>query len=322
MNGYGVLTEILPVLALFALGFVLRKASVIDVAGIGILKKLVVNLSLPVLLFDAFFRLEPDGRNLVLALVVFGTCCLMIPAGRAMSTILRLPGPHAPLMFEGYEAGMLGYALFLGIAGDEKLPYFAACDLGQVLFVFTVLRSQLQLLSDGEGGGARPSLPSLGSSLIRSPVIVGIALGLVLGMGARAAGIYGALAESEAASAFWRLVDTLKSLTTPLICLVIGADIRIDRPSLGFALRLSLGRLALMAALAFAIGDLLAVRLLGLPEAYAFAALVLFLLPPPFVIPVFMKAGAEGESRRVATTLSVHSLLSIAAIAAASAALV
>ncbi len=151
-------------------------------------------------------------------------------------------------------------------------------------------------------------------------MIAGIALGLVLGWAARAAGVYESLAESEAASAFWRLVDTLKSLTTPLICLVIGADIRIDRGSLGFALRLSLGRLAVMAAIAFAIGDLLVLRVLGLPEAYRFAAWVLFLLPPPFVIPVFMKGGDESESRRVATTLSIHSLLSIAAIASLAAA--
>ncbi len=315
------LLEILPVLALFGLGLALRGARVLDPGGVGVLKKLVVNLSLPVLLFDAFFRLKPDGRNLALALAVFGTCCLMIPAGRAMSRALRLPGPHAPLMFEGYEAGMLGYALFLGIAGDEKLPYFAACDLGQVLFVFTILRSQLGAMAGGEGGGSRPGIRSLASSMIRSPVIAGIALGLALGMAARAAGVYGAVAESGAASAFWRLVDTLKSLTTPLICLVIGADIKIDRPSLGFALRLSLARLALMAALAFAIGDLFAVRLLGLPKAYAFAALVLFLLPPPFVIPVFMREGEGPEARRVATTLSIHSLLSIAAIATVSAAI-
>jgi hypothetical protein len=109
-------------------------------------------------------------------------------------------------------------------------------------------------------------------------------------------------------------VDIVKALTMPLICFVIGADIELDRKNVAFALRLVVGRIVTLGLLAFVVGYLFAVRLLGLPPIYGFAVLVLFMLPPPFVIPVFMPKGDEAEGKRIATTLSLHSLASILVI--------
>ena len=337
--------DLLPVLLLFALGAALRATRVLDRDTIAGIKRLVVNLTLPVLLFDAFFRLQPDLRNLFLVVAVFLACVLMIFGGRLASRALRLDGPYAPLMFEGFEAGMLGYALFLGIAGDANLPYFAASDLGQVLFVFSILQAQLRSRETGARG-----LKVIVRGFVSSPVVVAIAAGLLIGSLLRAlaglgsTGVAAFIAASAGASAgsgaasgagsgaasgtgsgagdaltvvfasFWRLAAIVKALTMPLICFVIGADIELDRKNISFALRLVAGRIVTLGLLAFVVGYLFAVRLLGLPPIYGFAVLVLFLLPPPFVIPVFMLKGDEAEGKRVATTLSLHSLASILVI--------
>jgi len=325
--------DIVPVLVLFALGIGLRAARVLDPGAVRGLRKLVVSLSLPALLFDAFFRLRPDLRNLFLVFAVFLACVLMISLGRLTSWILRLRSPYAPLMHEGFEAGMLGYALFLGIAGNSNLPFFAACDLGQVLFVFSVLQAQLRSGGRGALVSRRLALAGIVRGFVTSPVVIAIASGLALGallrlfsaagstlssafLGA-AEGNRGGSTASVIFASFWHLVGLVKALTLPLICIVIGADIELDRDNLAFAFRLTLGRMLILWALAFVVGDLIALRLLGLPSIYRFAILVLFLLPPPFVISVFMPADDVKENRRVATSLSVHSLVSIMAISLA-----
>jgi predicted permease len=338
MNTLKTFLDVLPVLLLFVLGVGLRAWRVLDAATTAGLKRIVVTLSLPVLLFDAFFRLRPDSRNLLLVAAVFASCLLMLFVGRLSSKVFRLEGPYAPLMYEGFEAGMLGYGLFLGIAGDANLPFFAACDLGQVLFVFSVLQAQLLSLGtrrgaqgDTEFNAERQKMKSLVLNFVRSPIVLAIAAGLIAGTVLRAFAASGSTTASAFIGAaggsvtardtvslvsapFWHLVATLKSLTVPLICFVIGAGIELDRENLAFALKLTATRMVLLSALAFAIGDLFAVRVLGLPDIYRFAVLVLFLLPPPFVIAVFMPVHDEKENRRVATTLSAHSLASIVAV--------
>ena len=333
---YKTIFDLLPVLLLFAIGTALRATRVLDGNTIAGIKRLVVNLTLPVLLFDAFFRLQPDLRNLFLVVAVFLACVLMIFGGRLVSRALRLEGPYAPLMFEGFEAGMLGYALFLGIAGDANLPYFAASDLGQVLFVFSILQAQLRSRETGAGGPK-----AILRGFISSPVVLAIAAGLLVASVLRAlsgfgwteaasfvsastglpggsgAGAQAVTGLSVAFASFWRLVGIVKALTMPLICFVIGADIELDLRNISFALRLVAGRIVTLGLLAFVIGYFFAVRLLGLPSIYGFAVLVLFMLPPPFVIPVFMPKGDEVEAKRVATTLSLHSLASILVIALA-----
>ena len=360
MSAFKTFLDVMPVLLLFALGVGLRSWKILDPATTAGLKSIVVNLALPVLLFDAFFRLRPDSRTAFLVIAVFASCILMVFVGRLASRVVGLDSPYAPLMFEGFEAGMLGYGLFLGIAGDANLPFFAACDLGQVLFVFSVLQAQLLSLparlssksaarGPGRGGAdpgaeletARERARSLVLNFLRSPIVLAILLGLVAGLVARelaasgstgasafiAAGTPAGAALSPAApdpvalfaGPFWHLVAILKSLTVPLICFVIGSGIELDRENLAFALKLTATRIVLLAALAFAVGELFARRVLGLPDIYRFAVLVLFLLPPPFVIAVFMPVHDEAENRRVATTLSTHSLASIVAVAAAAA---
>jgi hypothetical protein len=51
---------------------------------------------------------------------------------------------------------------------------------------------------------------------------------------------------------------------------------------------------------------------LGLGRNYSLAAMVLFLLPPPFVIPVFRTK--DGDAAYISGTLSIHTVLSLVAI--------
>ncbi|MEN6477701.1 MAG: AEC family transporter, partial [Rectinema sp.] len=157
-------TELLPVIVLVGLGAVLGARSILTIPTIDGLKRLVSGVTLPVLLFSAFSRMRPEAPHLILAAAIFAACALMGLIGSAVARLFRLPSPATALMLQGFEAGMLGYALFASFYGADRTPAFAAADLGQVLYVFTILMARLGVppgvSPSGAPGDASSASPS------------------------------------------------------------------------------------------------------------------------------------------------------------------
>lgn len=283
-------------------GVVMARRGWLGEAAVQGLKVLITNVTLPLLLFRAFLQLEPDARNAVLALAVFAAVAVMGGIGALLTRALRLPTPETRLLFQGFEAGMLGYALFVALHGAERLPAFAALDLGQVVYVFTALLVQMSVL---EQHRVRASITfpwrDVASSKVLWAIFGGLAISLV------APGFAAALAGPEGFAA--AVFDTVGGLTTPLVCLVIGASLAAGIPRDGAIVKV----VALRTVVGLALGlvyAFLVVPALGFDEWYARAAIVLFLLPAPFVIPVYHR----GNPAFVSSVLTLSTLVSIVLI--------
>jgi len=101
------------------------------------------------------------------------------------------------------------------------------------------------------------------------------------------------------------------TLTVPLILLVVGYGIQLDREGIKEAATPVAVRAAILLPLALILPPLLMGRLLG-TDAYAQAALfTLLILPPPFIIPLYMKPDADDERRYVNNVLSLYTVVSI-----------
>jgi len=302
-----ILPELLPVLAFIVLGAALGRSGLLSEAFADGCRRLVAAVTLPVLLFLAFSRLDLEPSYFLLAAVVFASCALLGLVSLPLSAVARLPRPATPLMFQGFEAGMLGYALFSTLYGTASLGAFATADLGQVLYVFTVLMAQL--LAGNSDTKVKPL--ELARGLVRSPIILAIAAGLIsAAIVPEAAGLPwakgGFLAPSLAA---------VGSLTTPLVCLVVGFGLRngLGGGRAGFVKALAAVGLRLLAA--GGLGLLVALALvpaLGLGPLHARAVIVLFVLPPPFVIAVFRRR--PGDAEYVSSVLSLHTVASLIAV--------
>jgi len=314
-------TELLPVIVLVGLGATLGARSILTVPTIDGLKRLVSGVTLPVLLFSAFSRMRPEAPHLILAVAIFAACALMGLIGSAIARLFRLPSPATALMFQGFEAGMLGYALFASFYGADRTPAFAAADLGQVLYVFTILMARLgddtpggapdgasSASSASTRGAAGNGAKNLAARLLSSPVIIAIGLGLIA-----------ALFAPEAKGMPWApdgfLGSTLAAvggLTTPLVCLVVGFGLKDGLAGAGKAATAVIARMLVAGALGSLIGFVL-VPALGFDRTHSFAVLTLFLLPPPFIIPVFRNE--PKDAAYVSATLSLHTVASLAAAA-------
>ena len=193
---------------------------------------------------------------------------------------------------------MLGYALFNMLYGASRTAEFARIDLGQVLFVFTLYKVLL-----GLSGRERADFGALVKEMALSPIILAIAAGVLLG----ATGLYRAMEPSGLAGVFDACTSFISAPTSAIILLTIGYDLVLADIPWGQTLKAAGVRLAIMLVLRFMF--LAAVKALW-PEAELTQAVnVMFILPPPFVLPVF----ADDADQRVyvSSALSVSTLIAI-----------
>lgn len=299
-----VLVKFLPVLLLILLGMLLRRIHLIRPETVSDLKAIIVNLSLPAMLFLTFARTDFQAQYFYIVLAVIGVCFLMLFLGLAFSRWLAPKNPYFPAVFTGFEAGMLGYALFTAFFGGENTYKFAIVDIGQVCFVFFVLVSFLQRQK-----GAKASPGALFLSFARSPIILAILAGILLSV----LGLTQQLAALQITEAAVSTLDLLASLTAPLICLVIGYELRLQKTGLLRPLLTVLLRMGLMLTLAYLLNRYLVLGYLGLDKSFAWALYTMFLTPPPFVIPIYMDDASEGERTEILNVLSIHIIMTLAA---------
>ena len=303
----GVLQTVLPVVVMLGIGMLCRKKALISREGINALKSVVVNITLPAVLLSAFATTRYTFMDIVIPLLMFLVCLAGWALGKLAMKLFRMPSRFVPFLTTGFEAGMLGYALFNMLYGSGRTADFARIDLGQVLFVFTLYKILLGL--DGE---KKADSRTLIREMVFSPIILAIAAGVLLG----ATGLYRALIPSGAAGILDACTSFVAAPTSAIILLTIGYDLVLtDIPwqSTGKVVAVRFGIMMLLRA------ALLAVLRLILPGASLTEAItVMFLLPPPFVLPVF----ADDADARVyvSSALSVSTLVAIAGFAVLAAA--
>lgn len=289
----GILEKALPVFLMLGLGMLCRKTKLLSREGVNTLKSVAVNITLPAVMFSAFATAEYSLSSLSIPAVMFAACLLALGLGFAGCRLFGIKGRLSPFMAAGFEAGMLGYALFAILFSEAERPAFAIVDLGQVLFVFTVYKALLA----GKGG-----LRGVVQEAAASPTVWAIVAGLIVG----ASGLYKALIPSGISGIVTAVTDFVSAPTSAIILLAIGYDLVFADVRWAQTLKLVGLRLAVSAVL---LGVLLFANKLMGNAMHTGALLMMLILPPPYVLPIF--ADVEEERADISSALSLLTLIGI-----------
>lgn len=289
----GILEKALPVFLMLGLGMLCRKTKLLSREGVNTLKSVAVNITLPAVMFSAFATAEYSPSSISIPAVMFVACLAALLLGFAGCKLLGIKGRLSPFMAAGFEAGMLGYALFAILFSEAERPAFAIVDLGQVLFVFTVYKALLA----GKGG-----LKGVAQEAAASPTVWAIVAGLLFG----ATGLYKALIPSGISGILTAVTDFVSAPTSAIILLAIGYDLVFADVRWGQTLKLVGLRLAVSAIL---LGLLLFANKLMGNAMHTGALLMMLILPPPYVLPIF--ADVEEERADISSALSLLTLIGI-----------
>ncbi len=289
-----VIQTALPVFIALALGMLCRRIGFLTREGVDTLKKVVVNLTLPAVLLSAFATAEYSVSTIAIPVVMFLLCCVALALGFLVVRLLRMKSRLAPFIASGFEAGMLGYALFVLLFPDKSLSGFAMLDIGHTLFVFTLYKILLSGKTDWK---------AIGKDLISTPILWAVFFGVIIG----ATGLYKAMGTWGVSGVFDGITDFVSAPTGMVILLTVGYDLvpkEIPWKKTAGLMAMRLGVLALVYGLLVVINR----NLLG-GMIFEGAALLMMILPPPYVIPVF--ADEPAERVQISSALSGLTLLTI-----------
>ena len=296
--------QVLPIILLISLGMLLRQTRFLKPETVEQLKQMVLSIGLPALLFQAFARTTLNQSYLAIVATVVVTCLVLLGAAILVLRLMKVDNPFAPALFTGFETGMIGYALYLAVFGQSEVFRLAIVDLGQVTFVFFVLVTYIS-----RQNGNRPSGWQLIRSFLLSPVILAILLGILVSL----TGLSTLLETTRGGQMVATTLQLLGNLTVPLITIAIGFELHLGRATLKAPLLAALVRILILFALATLINKFLIRDLLHLEPQFETALMTLFLLPPPFVIPILMREKRPEHRQFVLGTLSIHIILSLIA---------
>lgn len=294
-----ILSMVLPVLVMILLGRLCAAQGILNDERHAGLKAIIGDILLPVVLFNAFFTAQYDGKLLLVFVLVFIGCLISLIAGFALRRFVAPYDRFMPLLMTSFEGGMLGYALYALLAGQDQTATYAMVDIGQTMFAYTVF---LAALKGAEGQKMSPA--AMVKNMITNKACIGMMLGIVLG----ALGVYKAIAPTDFGMILMELIAFITAPTSALILLVVGYQLKVSkklmRPvltTLGLRLAVMIGVMGLVSLVLFAI--------IPYDKMLMLALMLQYTLPAPFIIPLYADMKDDGEY--VSTTLSLGTVLTV-----------
>lgn len=293
-----ILQMVLPVLITFGLGYLCNRKKVFGTEGLAGLKAVVGNVTLPAVLFFAFFTAEYSGKIALMFATVFLSCTLGLLMGYVLRRLVKPYGKFMPFLVTNFEGGMLGYALF-GLLYAGQTQIFAMVDIGQSFCAFTVFLAALKAT-----GGEKVNVKALGKNMLHNVVFVCITLGAVLG----ALGVGKWLLSLPVGGIISDVIRFIAAPTSALILIIVGYELSFQKALLSPVFKTIGLRLLVMYAL-LAVGAFVVFSIIPFEKPLFVAMLLAYSMPAPFIVPLY--ADVTGHGEYISTTLSVQTLLSI-----------
>jgi malate permease and related proteins len=298
-----VVAKVLPIIIIIALGNGIRVKSILRPETVDELKGLVVNIALPAVLFVAFLDMQMERTFIGLFATIALICIGLLAYGFLLRRLFSIPRDYFPHLTTGFEFGMLGVTLFGTAYGMANVGYIAIVDLSHELFIWFVLATMLTAKRDGAG-----SLTETLKGFLSSPLIIAIVSATVLnllgwGPAIRASVLGGAVVET---------FELIGGLLIPAILIVIGYGMRLSRKGLRDAAGVILARAVVLVPVAIFVSRVVIRRLLQLDPAFEAAVITFLILPPPYIVPLFMRADQKEDRIYANNVLSVYTVVSLA----------
>ena len=231
-------------------------------------------------------------------------CILLFLLGNIIRRQLNIRYTYFPYLTTGFEYGMLGISLFGAAYGLEKIGYIAVADLGHEIFIWFVFLPLLLIKRDGVQNATE-----IVRSFLSAPVVIAILAGILFNI----LGLQAVLYQLPITGALMTVFEFLGNLTVPLILIIVGYGIKINRAGLGDALLIVIIRLGILIPLAFIVNIYLIRGFLQLDRLFETALFTLLILPPPFIVPLYTSSNLSiDEKQYINNVLTIHTIISVA----------
>lgn len=292
-----ILEMALPVFIMLGLGYLCKARQIFDENGLQGLKSFISNITLPVVLFNAFLNAEYNVKTVALFVLIYIGYLIAVAVGFLLKKWIKGSSPFLPFLLASAEGGMLGYALYGLIVGAQT--GFAAVDLGQTVFAYTAFLALLKMTD-----GKKATVQSLLGNMFSNKCFLGMLLGIICG----ATGLGKIVLNSAAGGIVTSVISMITAPTSALVLIVVGYELNMKKSLLKKVAQTVVFRLVIMIVLLIGVSWIVT-ALFGYDKELQVALMVLYALPAPFIIPMFADLGEDSEY--VSTTLSLNTVITM-----------
>ncbi|GHU81680.1 hypothetical protein FACS189468_4750 [Spirochaetia bacterium] len=293
---------IFPVVTIIGIAYLSKRKQLVNQELVNGLKTLVMSVTLPALMFNTLRGAKFDGGSIIIIVIMYVCHIIGLLLGKLIVRVFGIEERSLlPYLTSTCETGMMGYGLYNMLFAQEYLYNLAIVDIGPILFVFSIY---VISLNTRKGISARESL----KNYVKSPIIIAITLGILFSI----TGLGKMLSASGTGPVVTSILTYVGAPTGMLVMFVVGYGLEFSRQSLRDAFFAAFCRMLIMGGLCA--GSIFLVGLFIPVGYYMFYAIVLiFTLPAAFILPMY--AVDEKDGVYISTSLSLYTLVSIAAFA-------
>lgn len=301
-----VLSVILPVVVMIALGMLARRKQLISQKGINDIKSILMNICIPALMFRTFYAASLTSKSALIVILMFGVTLATFGIGSLFRKLFHIRHEMGTYLCTSIEGGMLGYALFTLLFGQENLYHFALLDLGNALVLFPILMTRLRLRTESSVSGKDVARS------VATPVNFAIAAGILVSV----TGLGGTIQATGAGAVLDAILNFAGEPTSALILIVVGYGLVFDKVPWADTIKTVIARVIIYAA--FGVLVFRIVKSLFPDDAmYLYGTIMAFIMPPSFAYTVYFREGEESAyAGAVLAVCTVFAIIGFCLVAA------
>lgn len=299
------ISKIIPIITLILIGVYARRQEWLDKVTVANVKKGLVSVALPAVLFNAFMTMDLKAEYLFLSVLFFVFMIVLLMVGQLLNKNKKLSHPALPFLMTGFAFGLLGIPMLGGVYGMENVGGLSVLGVGHEFFAWfvyvTVIKHQL--------GNEKFSVQTI-KDFVKSPLIISIVAGLLINV----IGLRPILEGFFLTSGLLNTITMLASITTPLILIIVGYGMSFETHYMKKSIQLLVFRLVFVFTLGYLLKMLLIDPLFHMNDLFDMSYYTFLILPPPFMLVIFIAQYDTEESAIVANnTIVLNTLFTIVA---------
>lgn len=237
-------------------------------------------------------------------IIIFITLCIQYALGYLINRIKALHHPVVPFITSGCTYGLLGLPLYAAIFGIENVGKISILGIGHEFFVWIIFYTGMRMYYKNEKISWE-----IGKELIKSPTIISITLGIVFNL----LGLGDWLQSSSVSLGIYTTLQYLANLATPLILIIIGFGLNLQKRYMKESLKLLAIRMLVMLTVGYTVKFFIINRIMPADTLFDYAYFVFFIIPPPLSLPIFIGTYSNKENEELANnTVVLNTIVSIA----------
>lgn len=133
-----ILAKVKPIIFLMILGYIFKITKLLKPDSIKDINKIVINISLPAILFTNFLTMKLEKEYIFIVLINIFLLIMLYLIGVLINRFVKLAHPLNPYIVTGFSFGLFGIPIFRTVFGPEHLGKLLILGIANEIFIWII----------------------------------------------------------------------------------------------------------------------------------------------------------------------------------------